>query len=81
MSKNHPLKTPNRQGIEVCVQIRDLGDTDDRDCPRYYTHRQRITEDALASFSNQQIVEDGMEMAMAEVVAEWREQRRHNPDE
>lgn len=64
-----------REGIEVAVQIRDLGDRDDSNCPQYYTHRQYFTEQHLASSSNYDLVESGVEMALHSVVMEWRKNR------
>jgi len=60
-------------GIEIIVQIRAPGPNPHEDVPIYHTSECAISESSLNQFDAPQMVEDVMQNAVREVVAEWSE--------
>jgi len=64
-------------GIEIAVQIRAPDPTTHEDVPTYYTSEHDISESSLEQFNAGRVVEDVMQNAVREVVAEWTEDCSH----
>lgn len=61
-------------GIEIAVQIRASDPNTHEDVPTYYTSEHDINESSLNQFDAPRMVEDVMQNAVREVVAEWSEE-------
>jgi len=61
-------------GIAIAVQIRAPDPTTNEDVPTYYTSEHDISESSLNQFDAPRMVEDVMQNAVREVVAEWSEE-------
>lgn len=64
-------------GIEIVVQIRAPDPNTHEDVPIYYTSEHDISESSLKQFDSGRMVEDVMQNAVREVVAEWTEDCSH----